>query len=457
MARYGKKLRRLSLLYGLVLLLIVGLYLSAQCFCLRSFGEATEPLVNPYMGFVANADYDLLAEKTSLVYVNLTFREVEPQEGVFAWEDIRERFLLDRWKAEGKRVVLRFVCDIPGAEAHLDIPDWLYEKTGDGTLYDCSYGKGYAPNYENPVLIEAHEKAILALGSEFGLDDFVAYVEVGSIGHWGEWHVNFEEGIPRLPSEEVCRGYVDPYVEAFPYATLLMRRTFSEVSQYGMGVYNDMAGDPEETHAWLSQLETGGEYKEPAKPHPLTSFPEIWKKQPVGGEFTSGRSMEEMLQTDLAKTLQLLEESHMTFIGPMIPELAEQALYQEGVDEVLKRIGYRIGVRRAIVAENPISGVDYVWLTIDNKGTAPLYAEWEPYLYLVDTHGGVFDKYPVALNLVELMGGQEQKLSMAIGGDLFKDKKYRLGFGIENPDNEAERLSLNMDGEQTGNIYYLTR
>ena len=87
------------------------------------------------------------------------------------------------WKSKGKKVVFRFLCDLPGREAHLDIPDWLYEKTGDGTVYDCEYGKGYSPDYTNPLFVEYHKKAIEALGQEYGQDTFICYVQFGSLGH----------------------------------------------------------------------------------------------------------------------------------------------------------------------------------------------------------------------------------------------------------------------------------
>ena len=65
--------------------------------------------------------------------------------------------------------MFRFVCDKPSDEAHRDIPDWLYEKTGgDGTAYDMDYGKGYSPNYDNETFIRAHERAIKALGERYG-------------------------------------------------------------------------------------------------------------------------------------------------------------------------------------------------------------------------------------------------------------------------------------------------
>lgn len=83
--------------------------------------------------------------------------------------------------------------DIPGDRAHADLPAWLMEKT-QGRAYSCEYGQGYCPDYTDETLIQAHERVIQALAQRYDGDPFVAYVELGSLGHWGEWHVHEDAG-----------------------------------------------------------------------------------------------------------------------------------------------------------------------------------------------------------------------------------------------------------------------
>ena len=258
----------------------------------RTYAATDEYLHNPMMGFAPNADYIEAVGDNTLVYVEITWRKLEPEEGKFDFSAIEEENNLDRWRKEGKKAVIRFVCDVPSDEEHMDIPDWLYDKTGDGTFYDTAYGKGYSPDYGNEQLIAYHRKAIEALGQQYGGDHFVCFVELGSVGHWGEWHVKYDEGIQRLPSEDVLEQYVTPYVDAFPNASLLMRRPFSYVDAYGMGVYNDMTGEKEDTEEWLDWIKDGGSYRGPESPMKYTPVPDIWNHAPVGGEFTSGITME---------------------------------------------------------------------------------------------------------------------------------------------------------------------
>ena len=148
----------------------------------------------------------------------------------------------------------------------MDIPDWLYDRTGDGVFYDTSYGQGYAPDYSNAYLRERHRLALEALADYFGGDAFVAYIELGSLGHWGEWHTNTDEGLPPLPDAGICQEYVSDYQEYFPEGRLLMRRNYTMAAEGGMGLYNDMTGSPEATREWLGWLREGGSFETAGAP-----------------------------------------------------------------------------------------------------------------------------------------------------------------------------------------------
>ena len=101
-------------------------------------------------------------EGATLRYLGLTWRQLEPEEGAYAWEAIEQTCHLAELRARGVHLVLRISCDEPGDEAHLDIPDWLYGQTGTGCWYDIAYGKGYAPDYTDPVFFDAHASSLRA-------------------------------------------------------------------------------------------------------------------------------------------------------------------------------------------------------------------------------------------------------------------------------------------------------
>lgn len=380
-----------------------------------------KPIINPFMGFAPCADCEKEAQQASLVYVDVTFRELQPDsEHEFDFEGIEQSNFLHRWRSEGKHVVFRFVCDKPGDEPHRDIPDWLYDKIdGDGTEYDMQYGKGFAPNYENPVFIEYHAKAIKALGEHFGQDNFFSYIELGSLGHWGEWHVNYEAGIQRLPKAEVREQYIAPYLEAFPHAKLLMRRPFAAAKTYGFGLYNDMAGEPESTATWMDWIQNGGDFGQAQEKGALVPMPEAWKTAPIGGELTSSLAMDYLLKTNIDETAAMVADSHTTFLGPKTPLRSDNkydtdALYRQGTDTLLKSMGYRIAVSKVEISKIHSSGIAVVELTWRNDGVAPLYFDLPVYLYVVNKNQEILTCSLVDLQLTSLLPGDTVKTATKI-------------------------------------------
>lgn len=420
------------------------------------YGTVEKTLYNPMMGFAPAADYIEAVGENTLVYVDITWREWEPEEGVYDIDSVIKDNNLEKWRQLGKKVVVRFVCDIPDEEAHLDIPDWLYDKTGDGTNYDIDYGKGYSPNYSNQIFIEAHEKAIKELGNRFGQDSFVCFVELGSLGHWGEWHVKYDEGILPIPSEEICRKYVEPYVESFPNARILMRRPFEMVKTYEMGVYNDMTGHEEDTLIWLDWIKNGGIYDEAEEPLILASIPNIWESSPVGGEFTSSFSMDEMLTWEINRTLGLLQKSHMTFIGPKSPIANKEMIdYPEETAQILKNIGYRYGIRNCKIKYNTWTGKTNLELLFENRGVAPMYFNWPVFIYLLDAEENIISKIPVKIDLTTLYQNKLQKVSINFSNEKSEKDVVVVGIGIENPETEKPEISLDMNSQEVNRIYLL--
>lgn len=439
----------LFLLFLLLSLFFVKYVWVRQCV---EYKTTNQVLYNPYMGFAVNADYTSAVGENTLVYVDITWREWEPEEGEYGVEQVWEENSLQHWQEEGKKMVLRFVCDVPGEEVHMDIPDWLYEQTGDGVFYDVSYGKGYAPEYGNSLFIEKHRNAILALGNAFAESEMVAYVELGSLGHWGEWHMNYAQGTTRMPAGNIREKYVEAYVEAFPYAYLLARRPFAETASRGLGLYNDMSGYKKDTEKWLGWIEQGGEYSQPLLAEELVPQPEVFKTAPVGGEFTSRLSWEEMLEKNLEETVELLRQSHTTFLGPKVPVKEEEQEYAEGVEEVLKTIGYRYRVSKMCLSFWRWQKEAQMTLTIENSGSAPLYFRREVYVGIYDETGHMTEKRRLDVDLREI--GGESRVEISAGSVPLKEG-YTYTIWAENPKNGERDIYLDMDAERGGMEYEL--
>lgn len=413
-----------------------------------------EAVCNPLMGYAPSADNPDRCPDSSLVYIDITWRELEPEEGVFDWKAVEAANYTERWRKEGKHAVLRFLCDIPSDESHRDIPDWLYEKTnGAGTVYNMDYGRGYAPDYRNEVFIEYHDRAIREMGKRYGDDTFISYIELGSLGHWGEWHVKYDAGIARLPEREIRERYIKPYAESFPHARILMRRPFDEVEAYGFGVYNDMAGEAGSTEEWLGWISQGGIYDQTGEDC-ISAVPGIWNRAPIGGEFTSSISMEQLLDTNLGETISLIKNSHMTFLGPKIPKDGEEGGLAHGTEEVLKALGYRYRLSRMEIKAALWGKEAEVRLTWHNDGAAPIYWDWPVYLYRLEG-GSVTEKVKIDMNLTQLPGGASMETRTVVPHDMAGSVSGTLGIGIEDPMTGRPAVRLMMKTERVGEISIL--
>ena len=410
---------------------------------IKQYKESQAAFGNPLMGYAPSAWYNEVSEDISLLYMDITWAELEPEEGVYNWASIDEENQISRWRKEGKHLVLRFVCDIPSDEEHMDIPEWLYEKSGKaGKWYDGEYGKGFAPDYNSPTIISCHKKAVRAIGEHFGQDGLISYVELGSLGHWGEWHVNYSEGIQRIPREAVRDKYILPWTEAFPDAMILMRRPFAAAEKYGFGLYNDMTGQPEATQSWLGWINNGGEYDQTGEKNVIVPMKDFWKTAPSGGEFTSSLSMEEMLDTNLSGTVEMIREAHTTFLGPKIPD----ENYVDGYKEVLKNMGYRLWISMAEL-KNTAKG-SRLKLTWENSGVAPMYKEWPVYVYIEDESGKLVEKSRISIKISSLLPGETATTLTALETERLNsllEKGYRLSVGIEDPMTELPCVRFAME------------
>ena len=409
---------------------------------------------NPLIGYAPWANNESAASQSSLVYMDLTWAEWEPEEGKFDIKGFEERYQIPRWRREGKHAVLRFVCDRPEDEAHMDIPQWLYERTADGVFYDMEYGKGYAPDYENREFIDAHEKALTALAEYCNRDTFVAYVELGSLGHWGEWHTKHDEGVPPMPDADICWEYANQYADSFYNARLMMRRNYVMAVDGNMGLYNDMTGDLTDTKEWLDWQEKGGAYVMPNGEIPYKAAVGIWKKAPIGGEFAPSNDMEEMLGADFAQTLDLIRESHMTFIGPHTP-LGYKKLLEE-TQTIKENLGYRYWISHMDVEMEYASQKFEVRLTWENDGTAPIYFPWMAMMYVYDKDGNRKYWEEIEIDLTGLMPGESLCTVNHIPfNDLFREG-YTIGIGILDPmtGEPSIELCMNQNYQNGINIIY---
>ncbi len=446
------KLRKRQAAWLLLLcLMLAGVYTAGAETLRFVYPASYNVLVNPYIGNAVWArDRSDPQQPFTLVYADLTWKDFEPEPGQYDFDSFETKNQLDRWRAEGKHLIFRFVLDVPSNSAHRDIPDWLYQATEkDGTKYSVSYGRGYSPSYDNPVLIQAHAAAIAALGERYGNDPFFAYVQLGSLGHWGEWHLHSKIG--RMPEAAVRDQYVLPYIDAFPGPFLLMRRPFTIAAEYGLGLFNDTAGEPKSTETWLSWIQQGGDFESTDGEGALVPMPAAWQTAPIGGELSTFMTHKALLRDNFTDTLSLFEQSHASWIGPgSFADIPKDGSDQAALDTLSRRLGYRLRVAACDVLSTA-SGESQITLTFTNDGIAPFYFGWQPALSALFADGAQA-LYPLDLDLLSVLPGEDVPVTFTLPPET---RPYTLRVGILAPTTNQPGVALAMDVAQDGLWYTL--
>ncbi|WP_158289483.1 DUF4832 domain-containing protein [Paenibacillus flagellatus] len=370
--------------------------------------ETNQVLANPFMGFAVDAKSVDAKQPHRLAHVNLFWRELEPEKGVYAFDDLERKFNFSLWKQRGVHLVIRVILDYPGDRTHMDIPDWLYEEIDHkGTWYDNDYGKGFSPDYANPVLIENHERLIAALGKRFNDDPQVAFIQLGSVGHWGEWHTSDDERhfIP-FPKRDITDQYVTHYLRAFPDKHLLMRRPHEIARANGMGLFNDAFGKSSSTidgfWKWYTEGYTSwltGD-REPA-------MPDFWTKAPSGGEFAGDANYFD--DRHIEETLRQAVLTHVTWMGPNAPYKETSRALQPNIDRFLNTIGYRFVINEESHPRTGVAGKALdISMRVTNRGAAPFYFEWPLELALAGPDGAVAASVRTTVDIREWLPGEHE-------------------------------------------------
>ncbi|MCC3375052.1 DUF4832 domain-containing protein [Cohnella sp. REN36] len=433
-------------------------------------------LDNPLMGWAgwANAS-EPLAQPHKLVYANIAWRDLEPEKGKFDWAGIERKFQFAKWRAEGTRINLRFVLDDPGDDPDMDIPQWLYDElvkaegeTGAGKRYDTPdtvVGKGFAPNYASKTLIAEHERVLTELGKRYDGDPLIAFVQIGSLGHWGEFHNWPEEVSGVFPNLSVSDRYVEHYLHAFPHKLIGMRKPFPIAASKRLGLFNDVFGSKGATDEWLNWTEEGWNGiepyvdagQDPAAAQAASKMPDFWKDNYSGGEFYNGNPLLSLTNDTIMETLRQARASHTSWLGPSSPapyklgkDIDEGV--QANIDLLHNTMGYRFVLESVSHGAKAAAGRGTtVRMTWNNKGVAPFYAAWPLALALIDERGKLVDGSVRRLGGADvrkwLPGQQALEAEYEVPAKLTPGA-YRLAVAILDPDTGKPGVHLAVEGER---------
>jgi len=359
---------------------------------------APSPLDNPLRGLMpaCSPASAVAGFPHSLQYGSLSVASVMTSPTNFNWAQ------LEHWIAsatnDGCQLVFRPYLDFPGMPT--GIPQYLLN----GGLATYPYtidGGGLCPDYTDANLQAAVLKFIAAMGARYDNDPRIAFIEVGLLGFWGEWHCDGSVAnywAPLAFQQQVLAAYV----AAFPTTKLLVRYPVGGGNTYSYRPMADNANLPVGYHDDSFCADTfglpGSAAFVPAEVSVGWGAANRWLTSPIGAQLTTSLTTAVWQNPTAAAAGEdfatCVAGTHATYVldtGVFAAGWNTNAGYQNSVVGA-SLLGYELYVTQALnwVQVNADgSKTLYSSMFVTNTGVAPFYYNWQVELAAVDPNGNI--------------------------------------------------------------------
>ena len=324
---------------------------------------------------------------TSVVYLRVLWSDLEPKEGEFRW-DIFDS-IAQNWIKAGKQLAFRVICCNQTENA---TPDWVREAGCKGIWFPPTYrdadipkAERWEPAYDDPVFLEKLTNFLKAFAARYDGHPSVAFVDIGSLGLYGEGHTGRTCKLTREQTEKMAMLHIKIHRECMPNTYLVLS--------------DDVAGGGR-TEADLPLLRFMRENNIGIRDDSLMCSSNSWKHAHWGclfaptlpvvletGHITMCSERGMWKKDRILESVEKHQASYFTFHG--FPEDFRQSHAAE-INAVDKRIGYRLMPLSITYPAKVKMGerieISSQWL---NKGVAPCHAGGFVAWSLVDGKGNV--------------------------------------------------------------------
>lgn len=388
----------------------------------RALPPADGPLDNPLKGWCTYVGGGPIHQPYSMFYQNVSLKELAPAPGIFDFAGWEQR----TWngpQAAGRQIVFRVYLDYPSKPS--GIPDWLIAGGLKTTRYS-EFGGGESPDYGNPLLLATLDSLIAALGQRYDHNPRVAFIELGLLGHWGEWHT-----YPRpelFASDEVQQRIIDDYRRAFP-DKILMARTAGGYAgkQDWLGFHDDLFPvDTDGPDGWqfLPVMRQAGRK-------------DNWRCAAIGGELEPGNA-DHWFEARPDATRAAIENGHFSWLGPYNPGLDnnQSPSFLANCQALVRRMGYQFALKSVAFPRSLVSGgAFHAAVSGENQGVAPFYYPWPVVVALVAPDGDVAQSFPASADIRTWLPGP---FELRVAGRVdAAPGNYHLALGIISPYKKA--------------------
>ncbi len=235
-------MRRWMPFLGLMLSVILSATASGRIIDMRPHWDDRTALANPHKGwyhhyydnglskYLLDDDRDLLDfPGMDHLYLRLAWAYLEPEEGEYNW-DIVDR-VIDKWTARRFGIAFRISCRETGTQPlqqQFATPRWVVEAGTKGDHYYRRERVGsegpWEPVYDDPVYLAKLENFIRAFADRYDGKPWLRYVDIGSIGDWGEGHTSSGSGAKYGYAQR--KTHIDLHLKYFKKTQLVVTDDF---------------------------------------------------------------------------------------------------------------------------------------------------------------------------------------------------------------------------------------
>lgn len=190
-------------------------------FSLENHLDTTKITANPHKGLYHHY-YDnglwgyggSVADITSVpgldhLLIRLAWRFFEPSEGNFNWRYIDD--LVATYEPLGYKFGFVFTAKETGIT--YATPKWVVDLGAKGQMVTIYGQQVWEPDYDDPIFLEKLTNFHTAVAERYQDEPWLAYVQVGSYGTWGEGHNHPASNM--VAHNDVIKKHIDIYLNAY--------------------------------------------------------------------------------------------------------------------------------------------------------------------------------------------------------------------------------------------------
>lgn len=331
----------------------------------------------------------------------------------FDWTAIENE--LNKDMADGNFSTIQVIIDPANGSTLMpgflkDQVEWVL-KTGD-TPSLC-------PDWNNETLIQAMLNFIAAFGEKYNNDPRVFSITLGLYGMWGEWHVGSDKTFEMTPANKV--RIANAYKRAFPDMNLKARYPgpMPDPQIYG---YSDGLVFGQSWY-FFNQLKSA--YAD-----------QNWKQHVISGEIdpdlqsTIWKSWPNAIGEDVTAVIDSVHPTHL-ISHYILTKLYGGTQEWDNAIRAQKMMGYTLFVKKYRLTAS--EGYVNVEVEIENTGVAPMHANWDIEIGVIDPASQFRSLGKTKWNLKNILPDDKGHYRAFTASTVIEDGTYTILLRVVNP------------------------